>query len=337
MIIALDAMSGDHGVAVTVPAARRALDREPDLRLTLVGRPDVLCPSLEAHGLADNPRVSVQEASEIVGMDEEPARALRGKKDSSMRVAIDLVRAGEAQACVSAGNTGALMATARFVLKMLPGVDRPAIVSAIPSRRGHTHMLDLGANAECTPEQLYQFAVMGSVLVRAVGEVEQPRIGLLNIGSEDIKGTSAIKAAAGLIGASDLSYAGYVEGNDIFLGDVDVVVCDGFSGNVALKSAEGIARLIADFLGEEYRRTPLTRLAALMSAGVLSRFRRRVDPSAHNGASLLGLNGIVVKSHGSADVAAFANAVHIAALECRKGMTDRIRKGVAAHLVSPAA
>ncbi len=337
MIIALDAMSGDHGVAVTVPAARRALDREPDLRLTLVGRPDVLCPSLEAHGLADNPRVSVQEASEIVGMDEEPARALRGKKDSSMRVAIDLVRAGEAQACVSAGNTGALMATARFVLKMLPGVDRPAIVSAIPSRRGHTHMLDLGANAECTPEQLYQFAVMGSVLVRAVGEVEQPRIGLLNIGSEDLKGTSAIKAAAGLIGASDLSYAGYVEGNDIFLGDVDVVVCDGFSGNVALKSAEGIARLIADFLGEEYRRTPLTRLAALMSAGVLSRFRRRVDPSAHNGASLLGLNGIVVKSHGSADVAAFANAVHIAALECRKGMTDRIRQGVAAHLVSPAA
>lgn len=333
MIIALDAMSGDHGAMVTVAAAKRALARHASLELILVGQPDQLSPLLARHGLQGHSRLSVHAASEVVGMDEEPARALRSKKDSSMRVALNLVHAGDAQACVSAGNTGALMATARFVLKMLPGVDRPAIVSAIPSRRGHTHMLDLGANAECSAEQLYQFAVMGSVLVRAVTGVERPRIGLLNIGSEDIKGTAEIKAAASLILASDLHYAGFVEGNDIFLGDVDVVVCDGFAGNVALKSAEGIARLIADFLGEEYRRGLLSKLAALISFAVIRRIRRRLDPGRHNGASLLGLNGIVIKSHGSADEKSLAHAIGIAVLECEKNLTDKIRQGVAEHLL----
>ncbi len=333
MIIALDAMSGDHGIAVTVPAAKQALARHADLELILVGRPEPLRSALEAAGLAQEARLRIQPASEVVGMDEEPAKALRGKKDSSLRVAINLVREGKAQACVSAGNTGALMATARFVLKMLPGVDRPAIVSAIPSRRGHTHVLDLGANAECTPAQLYQFAVMGNVLVKAVNALTTPRVGLLNIGSEDIKGTQAIKAAAGLLEASDLSYIGYVEGSDIFLGDVDVVVCDGFTGNVALKSAEGIAHLITDFLREEFTRGLFSKLAALVSHGVLQRIKQRVDPRQYNGASLLGLNGIVIKSHGGADATAFETAIGIARLECISKVTEQIRQEIAAHLL----
>ena len=337
MIIALDAMSGDVGVDVTVPAARRALERHPSLELILVGQPSILKTAMSKHGLQAHPRVRVQEASEVVGMDEEPAKALRGKKDSSMRVAINLVRDGQALACVSAGNTGALMATARFVLKTLPGVDRPGIVSKLPSRNGHTHMLDLGANAECSPEHLYQFAVMGAVLARAVSNLDNPRVGLLNIGSEDIKGTQSIKAAAALLTQSDLNYIGYVEGTDIFLGNVDVVVCDGFSGNVALKSMEGISRLIADFLGEEYRRGVLSKLAALASFGVLKRFRQRVDPRAYNGASLLGLNGIVIKSHGGADAMSLANAIHIAVLESQARVTESIRDQVEAHLIPDAA
>ena len=335
MIIALDAMSGDFGIEVTVPAAQRALERHPDLELILVGQEALLQSALAKHGLLQHPRLRVEKADQVVGMDEEPAKALRGKKDSSMRVAVNLVQQAQAQACVSAGNTGALMATARFVLKTLPGVDRPAIVSQMPSRCGHTHMLDLGANAECSSEQLYQFAVMGSVLARTVSGLSSPRIALLNIGSEDIKGTQAIKQAAAMLAASDLNYIGYVEGSDIFLSDVDVVVCDGFSGNIALKSAEGISRLIADYLSEEYRRGWFSKLAAFMSLGVLKRFRRRVDPRTHNGASLLGLNGIVIKSHGSADAISLANAINIAVLECRKQILDTLAVEVEAHLQSP--
>lgn len=334
MIIALDAMSGDFGIEVTVPAARQALERHADLELILVGQAAALQAALAQHGLLEHPRLRVVDATEVVGMDEEPAKALRGKKNSSMRVAVNQVREGMADACVSAGNTGALMATARFVLKTLPGVDRPAIVSQMPSRHGHTHMLDLGANAECSPEQLYQFAVMGSVLARTVSGLKSPRIGLLNIGSEDIKGTQAIKQAAAMLNASGLNYVGYMEGNDIYLADVDVVVCDGFSGNVALKSAEGISRLIADYLTEEYQRGPLSKLAALLSMGVLKRFRKRVDPRAHNGATLLGLNGIVIKSHGSADAMSLANAINIALLECQQQITDTLRAEVKAHLQS---
>lgn len=333
MIIALDAMSGDHGIAVTVPAARRALAAHPDLHLILVGQPDALTQALGSFG-PDRARVRIEAASEVVGMDEEPARALRNKKDSSMRVALNLVKRGDAQACVSAGNTGALMATARFVLKTLPGVDRPAIVAEMPSRKGHTLMLDMGANAECTPSQLYQFAVMGTVLAQVVSGAARPRVGLLNIGAEDIKGTASVKMAAGLLEVSELNYIGYVEGTDIFGGDVDVIVCDGFAGNVALKTAEGIARMLADYLREEYTRGPLSKLAALASLGVLRRFRRRVDPARYNGASLLGLNGIVIKSHGGADEAGLANAIGIAQLECRKNIVEKLRVGVSAHFLN---
>lgn len=332
--VALDAMGGDQGLVVSVPAAALALAAHPALELLLVGEPAALQASVDAAGLASHPRLQVVAASQVVAMDEEPARALRGKKDSSMRVAINQVRDGAAAACVSAGNTGALMATARFVLKMLPGVDRPAIVSEIPSRQGHTHMLDLGANAECAPEHLLQFAVMGTVLARAVTGKAQPRVGLLNIGSEDIKGTSVIKAAAALLEASELAYIGYVEGSDIFLGDVDVVVCDGFAGNVALKASEGTARLLGEFLRSEYQRGLLSRLAALASRGVLNRFRKRVDPGRYNGASLLGLNGIVIKSHGSADAHSLANAIGIALLEVEKAVPEKIRSEVGRNLVA---
>ena len=335
--IALDAMSGDHGLAATVPAAALALAAHPQLVLCLVGQEAPLRAALGAAGLSDHPRLSLLPASEVVAMDEEPAKALRSKKDSSMRVAIDAVRDGQALACVSAGNTGALMATARYVLKMLPGVDRPAIVSEMPARQGHTHMLDLGANAECTPEQLFQFAVMGTVLARAVTGIAEPRVGLLNIGSEDIKGTSSIKAAGQLLEASDLPYIGYVEGSDIFLGEVDVVVCDGFAGNVALKASEGIARLIGEFLRSEFQRGWIARLSALAASGVLRRFRRRIDPARYNGASLLGINGIVIKSHGGAEAAALANAIEIALLEVEKQVPQKIGSEVQRHLVAPSA
>lgn len=329
-------MSGDFGIDVTVPAAKHALERDTALELILVGQPEALLPALAKHGLQEHARLRVEPASQVVDMDEEPAKALRGKKDSSMRVAINLVRDGRAEACVSAGNTGALMATARFVLKTLPGIDRPAIVSKLPSRHGHTYMLDLGANSQCSADHLYQFAVMGSVLARAVSGLQAPRVGLLNIGSEDTKGTQSIKDAAALLSSSDLNYIGYVEGNDIFLGDVDVVVCDGFSGNIALKSAEGISRLIGEFMREEYSRGLLSKLAALCGLGVLKRIRKRVDPRKYNGATLLGLNGIVIKSHGSADALSLANAIGVAAIECREQLTQTICDEVEAHLL-PAA
>lgn len=331
-VIALDAMSGDHGLSVTVPAAKLALSQHPQLELCLVGQAEPLQRQLAQAELADHPRLRIRPAAEVVGMDEEPSRALRNKKDSSMRVAVNLVRDGQAHACVSAGNTGALMATARFVLKMLPGVDRPAIVSAIPSRNGHTHMLDLGANAECSPEQLFQFAVMGTVLARAVSGIEAPRVALLNIGAEEIKGTAEIKAAAQLLERSGLPYIGYVEGDDIFLGDVDVVVCDGFAGNVALKTAEGLAHLVGEFMREEYSRGPFSKLAALASLGVLRRFKTRVDPGRYNGASFLGLNGVVIKSHGSADAKALANAIGIALVELEKRVPEAIGEQVQEQL-----
>jgi glycerol-3-phosphate acyltransferase PlsX len=257
-------------------------------------------------------------------MHELPSKALRGKKDSSLRVAIDLVKEGRAQACVSAGNTGALMATARFVLKTLPGIDRPAIISALPSLNGHTHVLDLGANAECSPEHLYQFAVMGSVLVSAIYGIEKPKVGLLNIGEEEIKGNDQIQGAAKLLSASSLNYVGFVEGDDIFLGDYDVVVCDGFVGNIALKAGEGLAKWIAQVMREEFSKNLLTKLSALAAMSVLRSFKDRVDPRHYNGASLLGLNGIVIKSHGSADDISFASAIRVALIEVEKGVPTRI-------------
>jgi glycerol-3-phosphate acyltransferase PlsX len=323
--IALDAMGGDFGPDVVVPAALSVLKKRPnDVRLILVGDEERLQECLATHKTTPGDRLSVRHCSQVVAMDELPSSALRNKKDSSMRVAIDLVKGGEAGACVSAGNTGALMATARFVLKTLTGIDRPAICTSLPSVEGHTHVLDLGANIDCTSEHLFQFAVMGSVLATAVDNIERPRVGLLNIGEEEIKGNERVKMAAQLLGASGLNYIGFVEGDAIYTGGADVVVCDGFVGNVALKTSEGVAKMISHYMKREFRRNVLTRVVGLAALPVLYAFRRKIDPRRYNGASLLGLRGIVVKSHGAADQLAFANAIEIAALEVDKAVPDRI-------------
>lgn len=322
--IALDAMGGDHGTSVTVPAALNALAKHDFLRLILVGKAEVLDPLVSRDLGRFGERLKVQHASEEVSMHELPSQALRGKKDSSMRVAINLVKEGVADACVSAGNTGALMATARFVLKTVQGIDRPAICALIPSHGGHTHMLDLGANADCTPEQLFQFGVMGSALANAVYGIPKPRVGLLNIGEEEIKGNEKVKEAAKLLSASHLNYIGFVEGDDIFSKDVDVVVADGFVGNVSLKTMEGLAKLISQIIREEFRRTAVTRFLALMAMPVLHSIRRRLDPRHYNGASLLGLRGVVVKSHGGTDSVGYGSAIRIAILEVQNQVPQRI-------------
>lgn len=330
LTIALDGMGGDVGPDAVVPAALRVLETAGNaLRLILVGQEATLSTRLAKLKARGHPRLVVRHASQLVSMDESPAQALRVKKDSSMRVAINLVKQGEADACVSAGNTGALMATARFVLKTLPGIDRPAICTTLPTVRGHTRVLDLGANVDSKAEHLLQFAVMGSVLATVNG-IERPRVGLLNIGEEDIKGNEQVKNAARLLAASGLNYIGFVEGDGIYLDEVDVVVCDGFVGNIALKSSEGVARLIRHYMTQEFKRNPLTRLAGLIALPVLRAFRRRIDPRRYNGASLLGLQGIVVKSHGSADALAFANAIQVAILEVEQKVPQRIDAHLAA-------
>ncbi|HHH47487.1 MAG TPA: phosphate acyltransferase PlsX [Gammaproteobacteria bacterium] len=330
--IALDAMGGDVGPAVVVPAALQMLKELPRLTLVLVGDEGVLQEELNAHDTKADSRLRLHHASQKVEMDDKPSLALRGKKDSSMRVAINLVKSGEAQACVSAGNTGALMATARFVLKTLPGIDRPAICSALPTMSGMIHMLDLGANVDTSAENLLEFAVMGSVLTSAVANLETPTIGLLNIGEEEVKGNERVKEAARLLADSRLNYIGFVEGDDIYKGCVDVVVCDGFVGNVALKTSEGVAKMISNAMKEEFSRNLLTRLAALLALPVLNALRRRIDPRRYNGASLLGLQGIVVKSHGSADVLAFTYAIREAVKEVEKNVPQRISKQLEALL-----
>lgn len=336
-VLSIDAMSGDHGHEVAVDAALSVVREIPGLRLILVGDETRLRAALAARGQAEHPQLSLQHATEVVEMDELPSKALRGKKDSSMRVAINLVKEGRAQAAVSAGNTGALMATAKFVLKTLPGVDRPAIISAIPSSNGHVHMLDLGANAECTPEMLLQFAVMGSALVTAVHGIERPRVALLNIGAEEIKGNETIKAASVLLQKSPLHYIGFVEGDGIFLSDVDVVVCDGFAGNVALKTGEGVARMIYQFIREEFTRNLLHKLTGLLAMPALKSLGQRMDPRNYNGASFAGLNGIVVKSHGSADAHAFANAIKVALREVEHDVPARIARLLGDSLQTPPA
>lgn len=315
-------MGGDHGPSVVVPAALTYLAQDPDVDLILVGRDETIRKFLPSGELPE--RLSIVHASQEVGMDELPSRALRGKKDSSMRVAINLVSEGIAQACVSAGNTGALMATSRFVLKTLPHVDRPAIISALPCVSGRSWVLDLGANVDCSADHLFQFAVMGSELVTAVEGLESPSIGLLNIGQEEIKGSDQIKRAHQLLAASPLNYVGYVEGDDIFTGDVDIIVCDGFVGNVALKSGEGLAKMIRHFLKAEFTKGPLSRLAGLIALPVLRSLRRRIDPRRYNGAALVGLRGVVVKSHGGTDAIGFANAIAIAKKEAQADIAGRI-------------
>lgn len=322
--LAIDCMGGDYGPSVTVPAALRFLDRDPSARVHLVGRQEAIDAELKRRSAAPGERLHVRHATEVVGMDEAPAAALKRKKDSSMRVAIDLVKAGAAHACVSAGNTGALMATAHFVLRTLPGIDRPALVSVLPTMKGHTYMLDLGASPDCKAEHLLQFAVMGSILVAAVEHRERPTVGLLNIGAEAIKGNQVVKQAGELLRAADLNFAGNVEGDGIYRGEVDVVVCDGFVGNVALKASEGLARMVEQFLRDELTRNPLRKLAAVVALPALGAFRRRVDPRRYNGATLLGLRGVVVKSHGSADRLGFYHAIERAAEEVRSEVLERI-------------
>lgn len=328
--VALDAAGGDHGISVIVPAALAYLKQNSDVELILVGREEAIRPLLPA---AEPPaRLSIHPASQEVDMDELPSRALRGKKDSSMRVAIDLVKAGTADACVSAGNTGALMATARFVLKTLPHVDRPAIITALPSMNGRTWMLDLGANVDCSADHLFQFAVMGAELVSAVEGLEAPRVGLLNIGQEEIKGNDQVKQANELLLRSNLNYQGYVEGDDVYTSDIDVVVADGFVGNVALKSSEGVAKMIGHFMKAGFNRNIFTKMAGLVALPVLHGLRRRIDPRHYNGATLVGLRGIVVKSHGSTDTVGFCNAIDIAKKEVLADVATRISRQVEEQL-----
>ena len=336
--IALDAMGGDGGTAVVVAAARRFLaasrtgrrGRGSPVRLLLVGDPEVIAGHVGADPLPPE-RVEVVPADQVVTMEDGAAVALRSKKRSSMRLAVDAVKDGRADACVSSGNTGALMAISKFVLKTLPGIDRPAIAATIPAIGGHTHMLDLGANVDCTSDHLYQFALMGSILASAVdgplrADGWTPRVGLLNIGSEDIKGNEQVKRVAPLLAAAPINYIGFVEANDIYTDRVDVVVCDGFVGNVSLKTSEGVARMVSHHLKAEFTRTLPNRLVGLLARPVMKAFRARFDPRVYNGATLVGLRGVVVKSHGGADEIALANALRIAALEIEEDVPGTIRR-----------
>ncbi|HGX93897.1 MAG TPA: phosphate acyltransferase PlsX [Candidatus Tenderia sp.] len=323
--IALDAMGGDHGPSVVVPAALNVLEEKADLKLILVGDRDELIRCLQEQGADVGARLQIHHASQRVEMDDLPSYALRSKKDSSMRVAINLVKDGTAQACVSAGNTGALMATARFVLKTLPGIDRPAIISTLPTMHGHTHMLDLGANVDSSAHVLFQFAVMGSILTESVDGKPNPTVGLLNIGEEEMKGNEQVKEAAQLLANSSLNYVGFVEGDDIYKGTVDVVVCDGFIGNVSLKTSEGVAKMISHFMREGFKKNLFTRIAALVAAPVLKGLKDKIDPRRYNGASFVGLRGIVIKSHGGADVFAFSNAIKEAIAEVDQAVPERIK------------
>ena len=323
--ISLDAMGGDHGPGVVVPAALEALERHPGLRLVLVGQESPIREELHRLKASESDRLTIRPCSQVVEMDDPPSQALRNKRDSSMRVALELVKDGSADGCVSAGNTGALMATARYLLKTLPGIDRPAIMTTIPTRGGATHMLDLGANVDCTADHLFEFAVMGAVAAEATYGHEGPRVGLLNIGEEEIKGNEQVKRAAQMLAEADqINYIGYVEGDGIFKGEADIIVCDGFVGNVALKTSEGVASLISDYMRTEFQRNLLTRLSGLLAMPVLRSLRRRIDPRQYNGASLLGLRGVALKSHGSADAFAFGRAIDTAVREVEQGVPDLI-------------
>ncbi len=323
-------MGGDFGPPITVPAAINTLNKHADLHLILVGDESVLKAALHKEQY-DAARLSIQHASETVAMDESPAVALRSKKDSSMRVAINLVKEGRAVACVSAGNTGALMATARFVLKTLPGVDRPAIVSAFPTKHANqvVRVLDLGANVDCSAEHLVQFAVMGSVLATTTGNIKEPKVALLNIGEEEIKGNEQVKQTAQLLTQSNLiNYTGFIEGDRLFQGDADVVVCDGVIGNITLKTSEGAITLIKQLMKEAFMQNIVTRIMGLLVKPILKSFSKRLDPGNYNGAMLIGLQGIVIKSHGGASASAFSNAIEEAMKSAAANIPERIRHEV---------
>lgn len=328
--IALDAMGGDHGVTVVIPAACDVIKHHSNLKLILVGDQSAIQQELTKQQCINHPRLTIHHTSQQVLMDESPAQALRFKRDSSMRVAINLVKEKKAHACVSAGNTGALMATARFVLKTLPGIDRPAIVYPMPINvdkkvMGRMRMLDLGANVDCEPEHLFQFAVMGSILTQYVDNKAKPTVGLLNIGSEAIKGSDKVKKAAQLLEQSSLNYVGYVEGTNMFQGAADVVVCDGFVGNIALKCTEGVAGMLTRSLKRGFSENWYSRLAALVAYPVLKKIAKRAEPSQYNGATFLGLNGIVIKSHGNAEKDSYKHAILEAIIEVTHNIPERIR------------
>lgn len=338
--ISIDCMGGDHGPSVTIPAAVSFVQHEPDAELILVGPEALIRAELKRQGASDHPRLSVVNASEVVAMDDPVEVALRRKKDSSMRVAITLVKEGAAQACVSAGNTGALMAVARYVLKTIPGVDRPAICFPMPNQKGRpTYMLDLGANVDCEPQHLHQFALMGSALVAALEEKPRPTVGLLNIGEEDIKGNEAVKQTAALLRADHekgiLNFYGNVEGNDIFEGTTDIVVCDGFVGNVVLKASEGLGRFVKTALTTELKSGPFNMLGALIARRGLQAFSRRMNPSRYNGASFLGLRGLVFKSHGGENAYGYEWAIKRAYDAASHGALARISTAIAELMSQP--
>ncbi|BAU73586.1 Phosphate:acyl-ACP acyltransferase PlsX [Metapseudomonas furukawaii] len=325
-------MGGDFGPRCIVPASIACLSEFPSLHLVLVGQAPLLEELIAPVPAADRRRLQIEHASEVIAMDERPAQALRGKPDASMRVALDLVRNGRAQACVSAGNTGALMALSRYVLKTLPGIDRPAMVSAIPTERGHCHLLDLGANVDCSAEHLYQFAVMGAVAAEALG-VDQPRVALLNVGTEDIKGNQQVKLASSLLQrAEGLNYIGYIEGDGLYRGEADVVVCDGFVGNILLKSSEGLASMISSRMEALFSESLGSRVVGALALPLLRRLRTELAPARHNGASFLGLQGIVIKSHGSAGSEGFQSAIRRAVIEVRENLPQRLH-GRLEHLL----
>jgi len=332
LTLSIDAMGGDSGVEVVVGAVALALKTHTSLRLILVGDESAILLEMHKSGLEISNKLVIHHTTQIVAMDDLPSVAMRNKKDSSMRVAINLVKSGDASACVSAGNTGALMAISRFVLKMIPGIDRPALCTTLPAINGHTHMLDLGANLDCTAEHLEQFAIMGSILASAVDNMSAPRVGLLNIGAEEIKGNEQVKQAGRRLAISKLNYIGFIEGNEIYSEHVDVVVCDGFAGNVALKTSEGVAAMVKFYLTQEFKRTWMNKLAAIVALPVLKAFKQRIDWRQYNGASLLGLKGIVVKSHGNADAPAFANAIEVAMIEATKNIPALIAQQIEPHL-----
>ena len=324
--VSIDASGGDFGFPVTVKAGINALGIYNDLHLHFVGDEEGIYKELNKHSIYKTflDRISVKHASEVINMDDSPSTALRHKKDSSMRVAIDLIENGTVDACVSAGNTGALMAIARFILKTIEGVDRPAIMGSIPTVNGHIHVLDLGANVDSKPETLLQFAIMGSIVVQDTENISNPTIGLLNVGVEEMKGHDKIQDTAELLKESSLNYSGFVEGDDIFKGVVDVVVCDGFEGNIALKASEGVANMFSHLIKKSFNKNLLTKLVAIFAKPVMNNFKSQVDPGKYNGASLLGLKGVVVKSHGNADVDSYFQAIKEAYLEAHAKITDKI-------------
>lgn len=324
--IALDVMGGDHGPAVVIPAAMATLERDESVSFVLVGLPEVLEQARRDSNASYASRLKYVVATEVVAMNELPADALRRKKDSSLRIIVEQVKAGAADACVSSGNTGALMATARYVLKTLPGIDRPAIISAVPTTKGRSFMLDLGANVGCTAQHLLQFAIMGTVVAEDILDIERATVGLLNIGQEDIKGNEVVREAGELLARSGLNYVGFVEGDAVFTGKANVVVSDGFVGNVALKTMEGVANLISAYLRQEFSKSGIRKLQGLVASPALSALRHRLDARRYNGASLVGLNGIVIKSHGGADKLAFETAISTAIVEARKGVPLQIGK-----------